>query len=177
MQNESNINNVQDTRQNSKIKRLALPREPLSAKQIQAVLAIADPEWTGIIKVGKCTGQRLSDIARLRWKDVDPQERLIRFPAWKTSRPKEVGIPHALDEVLLNVQKPENADSPIFPRAFELAMRNWGALEYQFVAMQVRAKLKPWKFHLLRVTLLKNLCAQGFPVLTMRRLFRNLSQM
>jgi integrase len=44
-----------------------LTRRPFSIDELQAILAVADPEWQSLIKFGLYTGQRLSDLASLTW--------------------------------------------------------------------------------------------------------------
>ncbi len=149
-----------------------MDRAPLSPEQIQAVMEIADSEWKGIVLTGQHTGQTLRDIAKLRWQDVDQEKGIIRFSTRKGTRLAAVGIAPALAEYLASMQKPTSADSPIFPKAYEVVMRDPMAMElrYRFVVMQKKAKLKPWSFYMLRITFFKNLQLRGLPVLTIRQL-------
>ena len=149
-----------------------MDRDPLSPEQIQAVMEIADPEWKGIVIFGQHTGQRLRDIAKLRWQDVDQEKGIVRFSVCNCRRMIPVLIGPTLAEYLSSIQKPPNADSPIFPDAYDVAVRDPRApeLRYRFIAMQKRAKLEPWSFYRLRVTLLRNLQLRGLPVMTINQL-------
>ncbi|HEV2247251.1 MAG TPA: tyrosine-type recombinase/integrase [Terriglobia bacterium] len=157
----------------------AMDRDPLTPGQIQAVMEIADPEWKGIVTFGQHSGQRLRDIARLRWQDIDQEQGIIRFPTRKGTRVIPVGIAPAVAEYLATTQKPTSADSPIFPKAYEVVMRDPMAMElrYRFGVMQKKAKLKPWSFYMLRITFFKNLQSRGVPVMTIRHLLATHSRM
>ena len=39
--------------------------------ELRIVLDVADPEWKSMILFGLYTGQRLADVATLRWSNVD----------------------------------------------------------------------------------------------------------
>jgi integrase len=46
-------------------------------EQLRVLLEVADPEWRSMILFGLYTGQRLGDIARLTWANLDlPGQRL-----------------------------------------------------------------------------------------------------
>jgi integrase len=59
-------------------------RRAFTIPELQAVLAIADPEWRSMILFGVYTGQRLSDIASLTWDNIDLQKGELRLTAQKT---------------------------------------------------------------------------------------------
>lgn len=179
MQIENNADGVSTVGRAKNKHTNTMDRDPLSPEQIQAVMEIADPEWKGIVLIGQHTGQALRDIARLRWQDVNQEEGIIRFSTRKGTRLAPVGITPTLAEYLASMQKPTSADSPIFPKAYEVVMRDPMAMElrYRFVVMQKKAKLKPWSFYMLRITFFKNLQLRGVPVMTIRHLLATHSRM
>src|SRR5260370_38826895 len=40
-------------------------------EQVSALLNVAKGDWRGLVLAGFYTGQRLNDLANLRWRDVD----------------------------------------------------------------------------------------------------------
>lgn len=40
-------------------------------EELRAVIDVADPEWKSMILFGLSTGQRLADVATVRWSNVD----------------------------------------------------------------------------------------------------------
>jgi hypothetical protein len=53
------------------------PRRPFTLPEIKKLLAIADAEWRSLIVFGLYTGQRLGDIARLKWAILDLEQNEI----------------------------------------------------------------------------------------------------
>src|SRR4029077_5564708 len=56
-------------------------RRPFTEPELQVLMEAADPEWQSMIRFGLYTGARLSDIATLRWSNVDLQRRDLSFTA------------------------------------------------------------------------------------------------
>jgi len=95
-------------------------RRPFSITEIQAVLAIADPEWRSLIKFGFYSGQRLTDLALLTWANIDLERDEIRFVACKTGKRMTVPICEPLKNHILSLPPPgEASDAPLHPRAYE----------------------------------------------------------
>ena len=61
-------------------------RKPLGVKQIKALLQVSGPEWRSMILFGVYTGQRLMDIAQLRWDAIDMTAKTIQLKTQKTRR-------------------------------------------------------------------------------------------
>ena len=59
-------------------------RRALTVKELRAVLRVADPEWQSLIKFGLYTGQRLGDLARLTFGNIDLEEDAVRLITSKT---------------------------------------------------------------------------------------------
>jgi integrase len=119
-------------------------RRPFDLTEIQAVLAVADPEWQSLIKCGFYTGQRLTDIALLRWDNIDLERNEIRFVARKTHRRVAVPICEPLREHIISLTTPDSPDAPVHPRSSELVTRQGysSSLSQQFAALLVRAGLR-----------------------------------
>jgi len=52
-------------------KTMSAIKRSFTLDELRAVLDVADPEWKSMILFGLYTGQRLADIATLRWSNVD----------------------------------------------------------------------------------------------------------
>lgn len=142
--------------------------EPLTDEQIDAVLKVADPEWKCMIQIGRVTGRRLGDIARLTLGDLDSEKNTIRFQAGDLKH--SVCVSPAVFECILCLPKPLDADSPLFPRCYAAAIKDLNILGYRFKAMQLKAGLQPWTFYRLRITFVRNLQSKGLPIMTLRKL-------
>ena len=59
-------------------------RIPFTLDQIRAVRAVADDEWRSMIMFGLYTGQRLGDVARLTWANLDLEKGQVRLITGKT---------------------------------------------------------------------------------------------
>jgi integrase len=95
-------------------------RRPFSIAEIQAILAVADPEWQSLIKFGFYSGQRLSDLALLTWANIDLGRDEIRFVACKTGKRMIVPICAPLKNHILSLPSTgEGSDAPLHPRSYE----------------------------------------------------------
>ena len=61
-------------------------KRPFSLAELQAILSVADDEWRSLILFGLYTGQRLSDLARLSWNNLDLDRNEVRLVTGKTGR-------------------------------------------------------------------------------------------
>jgi integrase len=119
-------------------------RRPFTLPEIQAVLEVADPEWHSLIKFGFYTGQRLTDLALLRWDNMDLTRGEIRFVTRKTHRRVAVPICEPLREHIISLPTPEAPDAPVHPRSSELVTRQGysSSLSQQFAALLVQTGLR-----------------------------------
>jgi len=78
---------------------------------------VAQGEWHGIILMGWRTGQRLNEIARLRWSSIDLHRNLISFHVAKLNSRAEVLLAPSLRECVSKLPKPVGPDDPLFPEA------------------------------------------------------------
>ena len=85
-------------------------------EQVEALLAVAPPDWRGAILFAYYTGARLQDVANMRWSAIDLAARTIRFFPMKTPG-KEVLIPlhPTLEEHLLAVASTDTPEACLFP--------------------------------------------------------------
>jgi integrase len=120
-------------------------RRAFIVTELQRLLAAAqDTEWKGLILAGLYLGQRLGDIARLRWTHIDLEHAEVSIFTEKTGRAQIIPIAAPLlrfitDELPVH----DDPNAPLFPRAHENVQRliRVGSLSRQFHELLVRAGL------------------------------------
>lgn len=125
-------------------KTAASARRPFSIKELQAVIAACDEEWRGMVLCGIYTGQRLADIADMRWRNVDLLKKEIRLTARKTNRLMTIPIAPPLLEHLEALPSSDDRDAPLHPKACAVLSKQGrvGTLSNQFIAILVQAGLR-----------------------------------
>src|SRR5260370_21901285 len=71
-------------------------RRPFTVPEIRKVIEVADKEWTSLVLFGLYTGQRLADLATLRWDNIDLARNEIRIKTRKTGKRLAITIAPAL---------------------------------------------------------------------------------
>jgi integrase len=74
--------------------KVARKRRPFSREEIRKVLAVADGDWRLMIQLGLETGQRLGDLVRMDWADVDLDRAVWTLTAGKTGRRLLIPLGH-----------------------------------------------------------------------------------
>jgi integrase len=93
-------------------------RRGFTIPEIRRVLKIADDEWRSLIFFGLYTGQRLGDLARLTWQNVDLDRDEIRFASRKTGRTMIIPIAPPLRAQIDKLPAGDDPHQPLLPRAF-----------------------------------------------------------
>jgi integrase len=127
-------------------------RRPFTMEEIRKLLEKADPEWQTLIRLGLYTGQRLGDLVRLTWGDIDFDRQLITLISAKTRRRLIIPIEQPLLEHLrryLNsrVLIPE---MPVHPKAFKILQKAHGrvaTLSNHFADLLAECGLRTKKPH------------------------------
>lgn len=122
-------------------------RRPFTVTEIQSVLAVADDEWRSMIYFGLYTGQRLGDLARLTWANVDLQAQEIHLRTAKTSRPVRIPICKPLLDHIESLSAGDDPKAPLHPRAAALATVNGSTLSRQFGELLAAVGLATKKTH------------------------------
>jgi integrase len=124
-------------------------RRAFTLPELKQILRVATDEWKGMIAFGLYTGQRLGDIARLTWNNVDVERQEIRFAAAKTKRRTVLPIAAPLLEYLTSLPTAENPSQPLFPKlAARLRSSNRaGTLSNQFHEILVAGGLAASRSH------------------------------
>jgi len=103
--------------------------------QVKKLLSVADPQWSGVIRLAFFTGARLRDITNLKWKSIDLDKGTISFQPMKTARSgKRITLPiHPdLEKWLMEQPTTDDGETFLFP---DLANRTTGGrkgLSYDF---------------------------------------------
>jgi integrase len=80
-------------------------RRPFSREEIQKVLATADPTWKLMTLAGLQTGQRLGDIARMDWAELDLSAGVWSVTTGKTGTQLRIPLSAELKSALLDRKK------------------------------------------------------------------------
>ncbi len=98
-------------------------RRAFKLNELRLILGNAEGEWRGLILFGVYTGQRLRDIATMRWRNIDLHSGEIAFLTQKTGRQMLVPIHPVLAGYLTGLPSTDDPDSPVFPESCALASR------------------------------------------------------
>jgi integrase len=122
-------------------------RRELSPEEIQRVLAKCDEEWRGLVLFGLYTGQRLGDLARLKWHSVDTskgnEKWSLTLTTKKTGRRMYLPLVITLQDYLLDLTSIDDPSAPLFPRAHKVVAEQGrvGTLSNRFRDILVDAGL------------------------------------
>jgi integrase len=120
-------------------------RRPFTLDELRRILRIASGEWRDLILFGLYTGQRLGDIAKLTWRNVDLERAELAFVTRKTKRRQLVPLASQLRKVLEESDAGDNPAEPLFPKAF--TAKRTGTLSNQFYEILVSAGLAAPRSH------------------------------
>jgi integrase len=124
-------------------------KRPFSIPQLRAVLSLADPEWRSLVLFGLYTGQRLGDIARLRWSNIDLNRDELRLVTAKTSKSMIIPLASPLRRHIEKMPSSDDPQTPLHPRAcatVDVQGRS-GTLSRQFGELLVQAGLREKQRH------------------------------
>ena len=107
-------------------------RRPFTIDELRLVLSAASDEWRSMVLFGIYTGQRLGDLARLTWANVDSTAREIYLTTSKTGRVVRIPIASPLLAHIATLPASDNPKAPIHPKASRLASVNGSTLSRQF---------------------------------------------
>lgn len=117
-------------------------RRPFTGEELRKLLGVADDEWRGAILMALYTGQRLGDIATVRWAQVDLPRGEIAFTTQKTRRRIVLPLAEPLQRHLLDLPASDKPSAPIFPSlCADSDAGGSGPLSKRFYAIMVDAGL------------------------------------
>jgi integrase len=121
---------VQILRQSGENKRRAF-----SLAEVKTVLDRCDKaggEWRGLVLTAVYSGQRLGDIARLAWQQVDLEKKTISFVTQKTGKRLSLRLAKPLQEYFERLPSCDDPESFVFPKSAELAEKHTGTISTKF---------------------------------------------
>ena len=130
--------------------RRAKIKRPFSLPELRSVLDLASNEWRSMILFGLYTGQRLGDIATLRWNNLDLVRGELRLSTRKTDKTLVLPLAAPLRKHLESLSPSSNEPSaPIHPKAYDLVERQGktGNLSHQFADLLAAAGLRQKRNH------------------------------
>lgn len=113
-------------------------RRPFTVDELRSLLDHASNEWRGMILFGLYTGQRLRDLARLTWENIDTARKELRFVTAKTGRRMQIPIASALLSHIADMPAADSTAAPLFPSLHALA---WGGASDSRLSQQFRSIL------------------------------------
>jgi integrase len=96
----------------------ASAKRPFRIEELRALLEVADPEWKSMIFFGLYTGQRLGDIARLTWANLDLPKTAVRLTTQKTGKVLIIPMADPLVRHVESLPISDSAETPLHPRAY-----------------------------------------------------------
>ena len=120
-------------------------RRAFTVAQLQAILSVCDPEWRSLVIFGLYTGQRLGDLARLTWSNLDLERNELRFTVSKTGKTLILPVAPPLRVHVESLPSADSLQAPLHPRA--AAIRNTCTLSNQFGDLLAQAGLRTKKSH------------------------------
>lgn len=107
-------------------------RKGFTLDQVKAIYEIAPPSWRGMILLGFFIGQRIGDLARLTWQNVDLAKEEIRLTTTKTGRNMVIPMARPLVDHFTTLSASDDPSAPVFP---DLANLRTETLSGQFAAL------------------------------------------
>ncbi len=114
-------------------------RRAFTLPELRRILECAGDEWRGIILTALYTGQRLGDVARLTWRNVDLNEREFRLTTVKTGKAMVIPMAVPIFDYLVKIPASDDPAAPVFPQN---AATPGESLSNQFVNILANAGLR-----------------------------------
>jgi integrase len=124
-------------------------RRAFTLQEIRRLLDVANAEWKSLIFFGLYTGQRLGDLARLTWQNIDLERNEVRFVTSKTGRQQIIPLATPLRKHIEGLVAGDDPKQPLHARAFAIVVKSGkvGTLSRQFYEVMASVGLAPAKPH------------------------------
>jgi integrase len=116
------------------------PRRAFTVAELEAVLAVADPEWQSMVLFGLYSALRLMDVARLTWANIDLTRNELRVTTAKTGKAVILPLAAPLRAHIDSLPSADSLDTFIHPRASQAG--GGPILSGQFALLLVHAGLR-----------------------------------
>lgn len=150
-------------------------RREFRIAEIEVLLPALVGEWRSLFFLGLYTGQRLNDLAALRWSQIDLAARTITFQAQKTQKLVALPLPQTAVDALTELPSADKPDAQVFPaiwkmkqssrsNAFRKILAGVGLASHPDVKKAFKGGSRvtaPLSFHSLRHTLTSMLKSSG----------------
>lgn len=103
-----------------KKKKGMVKRRAFTVEEVGQILQDCDPEWAAVVLTGVYCGQRLGDIIRLKWSQVDLVKGWIHFRQRKTDEEVKARIKGALHDALVALPSSDDPEAAVFPTLYDL---------------------------------------------------------
>ena len=113
----------------------SVEKDTFIGDQIAALLAVADPDWQGAILFAYGTGARLSDVANLRWSNLDVVNSIVAFREGKTKSKAVLGLHLDFLDWVTAQPMPDDPDAPVFPTLAGQPINSTHGLSNTFTAL------------------------------------------
>jgi integrase len=110
-------------------------RRGFTLEEVRKVLKQCDKpesEWRGLVLCATYTGQRLGDVARLTWRQVDLEKHEITFVTQETGKRLSLRLAKPLQEFFETAPSSDDSASFVFPNAAATAEGRIGTLSNKF---------------------------------------------
>lgn len=98
-----------------KLKTETTRRREFRPSELDLLLPTLTGEWRALTLLGLYTGQRLNDLATLRWKNLDLENKTLAFTTGKTRRLVCLPLLDTVVEVLTGLPSSDDPEAPVFP--------------------------------------------------------------
>lgn len=111
-----------------------------SSEEVQQLIEAANHDWKGAILIAAQTGLRLTNIAELKWSEVDLEKRQFVLTPVKQKRGKSVVITIPMSRAVIEFFRgtEEKKSGPVFPR---LSERQTSTLSTTFSNLMKKAEV------------------------------------
>ena len=122
----------------------SVSRRPFSIAELEKVLAACGDEWRSMVLFGIYTGQRLADVATLKWANVQIERSELSLVTRKTGRRMSIPMAEPLTKHIATLPGSDDPNFPLHPKANAVVEKEGrtGTLSNQFTAILVAAGLR-----------------------------------
>lgn len=136
--------------------------------------------WGPLVHLLMLTGQRLNEIARLRWGEVDSREKclILRAERVKNAQVHEVPLADLAQAILADLPRIKNEHDLAFVSAKGAAVSSFSRAKVQLdaeIAALNGEKLAPWTFHDLRRSMTSGLARLGIELHVIEKILNHRS--
>jgi len=110
-------------------------RRAFTLDEVKKVLVQCDEaggEWRGLVLTAVYTGQRLGDIAKLTWQQVDLRKKTVSFVTQKTGKRLSLSMAKPLQDFISDLPSSDDPKAYVFPKAAAMAEKHTGTISTKF---------------------------------------------